>query len=138
MFHSNNLLIIIQANSQKPNNTIITSGQIKFCETQSFINLHRNSTKFFVLVRRVFETNVRLDSSNYSKLAYSPKLFISNPPNLKFCVNYRNKGLSFQHIQVRIIPFENIVCIITIFPLKVYDTKGISLTSYHKNVNFVF
>ena len=90
------------------------------------------------MVRRVFETNVRLDSSNYSKLAYSPKLFISNPPNLKFCVNYRNKGLSFQHIQVRIIPFENIVCIITIFPLKVYDTKGISLTSYHKNVNFVF
>ena len=46
--------------------------------------------------------------------------------------------MSFQHTQVRIIPFENIVCIITIIPLKVYDTKGISLTSYHKNVNFVF
>ena len=36
------------------------------------------------------------------------------------------------------IPFENIVCVITIIPMKVYDTKGISLTSYHKNVNFVF
>ena len=77
MIHSNKRLIIVHANSQKKL-IILSLHWVRFNEVKRKVSSIYIDvvTKTSCFDKKNFLTNVRLDSSNYSKLAYSPKLFI--------------------------------------------------------------